>query len=77
MVDIDVTFDSSRKLGWVQEKEGWYYYSNDGTKLTSQWIGNYYVGEDGKMLTNQWIGDRYVDANGLWSPDHWINNGGK
>ena len=76
-VDIDVTFDSSRKLGWVQEKEGWYYYSNDGTKLTSQWIGNYYVGEDGKMLTNQWIGDRYVDANGLWSPDHWINNGGK
>ena len=76
-VDIDVTFNSLRKLGWVQEKDGWYYYSNDGTKLTSQWIGNYYVGEDGKMLTNQWIGDCYVDANGLWSPDHWINNGGK
>ena len=76
-VDIDVTFDPFRKLGWTQEKDGWYYYSNDGTKLTSQWIGSYYVGEDGKMLTSQWIGDRYVDANGLWSPDHWINNGGK
>ena len=76
-VDIDVTFNSLRKLGWIQENDGWYYYSNDDTKLTSQWIGNYYVGEDGKMLTNQWIGDRYVDANGLWSPDHWINNGGK
>ena len=76
-VDINVTFDSMQKIGWVQEKDGWYYYSNDGTKLTSQWIGNYYVGEDGKMLTNQWIGDYYVDANGLWSPDHWINNGVK
>ena len=76
-VDINVTFDSMQQMGWVQEKDGWYYYSNDGTKLTSQWIGNYYVGEDGKMLTNQWIGDYYVDANGLWSPDHWINNDGK
>ena len=76
-VDINVTFDSMQQMGWVQEKDGWYYYSNDGTKLTSQWIGNYYVGADGKMLTNQWIGDYYVDANGLWSPDHWINNGGK
>ena len=76
-VDINVTFDSMRQMGWVQEKDGWYYYSNDGTKLTSQWIGNYYVGADGKMLTNQWIGDYYVDANGLWSPDHWINNDGK
>ena len=74
-VDINVTFDSMQQMGWVQEKDGWYYYSNDGTKLTSQWIGNYYVGKDGKMLTNQWIGDYYVDANGLWSPDHWINNG--
>ena len=76
-VDINVTFDSMQQMGWVQEKDGWYYYSNDGTKLTSQWIGNYYVGADGKMLTNQWIGDYYVDANGLWSPDHWINNDGK
>ena len=76
-VDINVTFDSMQQMGWVQEKDGWYYYSNDGTKLTSQWIGNYYVGADGKMLTNQWIGDYYVDANGLWSLDHWINNDGK
>ena len=74
-VDINVTFDSMQQMGWVQEKDGWYYYSNDGTKLTSQWIGNYYVGADGKMLTNQWIGDYYVDANGLWSPDRWIYNG--
>ena len=76
-VDINITFDSMQQMGWVQEKDGWYYYSNDGKPLTNQWIGNYYVGADGKMLTSQWVGNFYVDANGLWSPDHWINNGGK
>lgn len=64
-VDIDVTFNSLRKLGWVQEKDGWYYYSNDGTKLTSQWIGNYYVDSNGLWQQDRWI------HNGKW----WYRHG--
>ena len=54
------------ETGWVSVDGYWYYFHNDGSMATSQWIGDYYVQADGAMATNTWIGNYYVDTSGKW-----------
>ena len=71
--------------GWAKENGGWYYYEEDGTLRTGEWIqalGNwYYLGADGKLVINgwsEWQGKYYyMGANGKVMKEGWAEWQGK
>ena len=69
--------------GWKQLDGKWYYFDENGNKVTNQWkqdsAGWCYLGEDGAMITNQWVKDSvgwcYVDASGYMVYNQWAHDG--
>ena len=57
------------ETGWVEESNGWHFYTNNGTEATETWKQSgeywYYLGSDGIMETNSFIedDDNYYYAN--------------
>lgn len=45
--------------GWVEKSGKWYYYNEDGTKLTNNWVQAgeqwYWINSTGNMSTNRWV----------------------
>ena len=60
---------TSRKSGWVDVQNHWYYFDANGNPVKNQWIqdGNnrYWMQEDGEMAKQEWI---YTE--GQW---YWVN----
>lgn len=57
------------KNQWREIDGAWYYFNEQGYRLTNQWVDRYYVGSDGKMLVNTTTPDGYfVDEYGAWAP---------
>ena len=50
---------TSRKSGWVDVQNHWYYFDANGNPVKNQWIqdGNnrYWMQEDGEMAKQKWI----------------------
>ena len=66
--------------GWQKIGDYWYYLTEKGLSLTSQWVDGdmYYVDADGKMVTNKWIDDsNYVGADGKKTVNAWEQVNGK
>lgn len=71
---------AAHKEGWVQEKEGWYYYDKSGEVVEDTWKTDssknfFYLGEDGKMVTSSLVesGDSiyFVDEHGVQVKNQW------
>ena len=60
---------TSRKSGWVDVQNHWYYFDANGNPVKNQWIqdGNnrYWMQEDGEMSKQKWV---YTE--GQW---YWVN----
>lgn len=67
------------KTGWVEESNGWHFYTNNGTEATETWKQSgeywYYLGSDGIMETNSFIEDDdnyyYVNEYGTMVTNEW------
>ncbi len=76
-------FDSNGYMvtGWVQEYSSgpWYYFNQDGSRASSQWINNtYYVNEYGNMVTDTWVdSNNYVGSDGKKTTNKWESVSGK
>lgn len=40
--------DGIKKTGWFKSKGSWYYFKENGTLESDNWVDNYYVNEEGK-----------------------------
>ena len=74
---------TSRKSGWVDVQNHWYYFDANGNPVKNQWIqdGNnrYWMQEDGEMAKQEWIyteGQWYwVNAQGAQASNIWVESG--
>lgn len=75
---------TSRKSGWVDVQNHWYYFDANGNPVKNQWIqdGNnrYWMQEDGEMSKQKWVyteGQWYwVNAQGARASNIWVEDGG-
>ena len=75
---------TSRKSGWVDVQNHWYYFDANGNPVKNQWIqdGNnrYWMQEDGEMSKQKWVyteGQWYwVNAQGAQASNIWVEDGG-
>lgn len=65
--------------GWVQEANGWAYYTASGSRVYNEWrkgADGYwrYVDSNGYMAVNKWVDneDYYVDQNGIMAASTWL-----
>ena len=70
------------KTGWQYENGEWYYYKEDGSKLTNGWAkdstGWMYMDSNGRITKNKWIKDNgewyYLKSNGYMAANEWTKD---
>ena len=82
LLAVGASMTSFAASGWVEEDGTWYYYDNDGSKVTDDWKksgDNWYWldgEEDGAMAMDKLIEDGdytyYVDSNGVMVKNTWV-----
>ena len=50
----------------IKIKKKYYYFGEDGRRVTRTWVGRRYYGKDGAQVFGRFVGKRYVNANGLY-----------
>ena len=81
----NVAAEPAHAPGWANEGGSWYYYNDDGSLRTSEWLWYggkyYYFGKDGRAVTNDWVsyGGKwyYLNANGNPVVNGWVSYAGK
>lgn len=82
LLAIGASMTSFAATGWVEEDGTWYFYDNDGNKVTDEWKksgDNWYWldgEEDGAMAMDKMIEDDddyfYVDSTGVMVTNTWV-----
>ena len=83
--EIEAGGDEPHAPGWAYENGSWYYYKDDGTLLTNEWVQGggkwYYFGADGKLVYSEWVyyGGKWYFLNSSGNPvfNNWVSYGGK
>ena len=57
-------------IGWLYDKNGWFYFTNSGSMclgwvhINNQW---YFFKSNGVMASNEWCGGYWLNRNGAWT----------
>ena len=76
---------TSRKTGWVDVQNKWYYFDSNGNPVKNQWVqdgaNRYWMKDNGEMAKQSWVstdGQWYwVNAQGAQASNIWVESDGR